>query len=182
MGISRSWHSSRSPTQLIRAEPHGVKHYAGVRQARVRERPTKAYSDNGRGDRSGGPRKDSGKSTGKVIPLDRSKGRTEPAKLSNYSGKSDKKNDALSKTMAARPPIDPSQSQHELVADAIACGIDVYVYPVNVSSKKDGDTQDLASGGYWGVHVPNCDVILVQFAERSEAEAWCRKVGLTIVR
>lgn len=148
-----------------------------MRQARARERPTKS-SEHGRGDRSGRDRKDSGK----VIPIDRNKGRAEPAKLSNYTGKSDKKNDALSRTLAERPPIDPNQTQSELIADAIACGIDVYVYPVNVSSKKGGATQDLANAGYWGVHVPNCDVVLWQFAERADAEAWCRKVGLVVVK
>jgi hypothetical protein len=115
-----------------------------------------------------------------VIPLDRSKSRAEPQKLSNYTGKSDKKNDALAKGLASRPPIDPNQDQHELVADAIACGIDVYVYPCNASTNRN--TQDLAEGGYWGVHVPNCAVVLATFAERADALAWCAKVGLTVIK
>lgn len=153
----------------------GASHYRLVGSqtaARNREKPSeKSYTSKNpqksRDDRSnrGGDDRSNARG-GKIVPIDRSKARAEPAKLSNYTGKSEKGNTALSAPVELRPAIDPKQDTFELVADAIACAIDVYIYPI---------------GAAWGVHVPNCNVVLAEFPDRPTATAWCLKVGLNVI-
>lgn len=69
-----------------------------------------------------------------------------------------------------RPIIDIRQTPHEIVADALAIGADVKVYPIAVGEESR-----------WGVMLADVKYALADFASREQALSWCRSRGLPVV-
>lgn len=69
-----------------------------------------------------------------------------------------------------RPSIDIRQTPHEIVADALAIGADVKVYPIAVGEESR-----------WGVMLADVKYALADFASREQALSWCRSRGLPVV-